>query len=607
VDSDLLDWKSFEHLPRATKTVLVLDLVESVRLMEQDEVGTVHRWQAVQRLVTRLLDSHHGRLVKSLGDGMMLEFEQSHHAAQLALAVQSDVTALNAGFSSFQRMQLRIGIHAASVYTGKLDIYGHGVNLAARLATLAAPGGIVCSTTVRDGLTDGLDASLEDLGDCYLKHVAEPVRAYRLGAAPNASEQRDQPLGWDAALPTLAIIPFDARSTDVEHLAIGELIADGLIAQLGQSEQLKVISRLATTALRDRDIALQETQAQLGADYIFRGSYLVHADKLLVSAELVNARTLEVLWAERLNGEVGDLLRAGSELCHVLASACHDAVLRTKVREAMYQPLPTLSGQALLFAGIAGVHHTHPKNFEYSAKALEAVIDRHPRAPEAYAWLAKWQAIRANRGVREPQMAARAAMLADQAVQRNPDSTFALTITGLIRSYFQQDLDSALTCYDAALLRNPNEALAWLYRGTLLAWKGEGQSAAIAARRALALAPIGAMQYYVESLAALPMMCAGEYDAAIRLFDRSVRLNANHLSSHRGLVLAYELSGRGAEATQAASRLMALHPTFTVSEFIRTYAGRDSAYGLELARALARAGVPRGTVHKTGEVGKWRI
>ena len=167
---------------RASRTVVVVDLVESVRLIEQDEEDTVHRWQAiVSEVVATFLPRHGGRLVKSLGDGLMLEFETVPPAIQCALAMQSSANLANTGRPNDRWMCLRIGAHVADVIVDELDIYGSGVNLAARLTTLAGAGEIVVSANLREQLLPGLDADVEDLGDCFVKHLQKPVRAYRVG------------------------------------------------------------------------------------------------------------------------------------------------------------------------------------------------------------------------------------------------------------------------------------------------------------------------------------------------------------------------------------------------------------------------------------------
>ncbi|MEO7547984.1 MAG: adenylate/guanylate cyclase domain-containing protein, partial [Ramlibacter sp.] len=291
-----------DALARQTKVLLVLDVVESVRLMELDEDGFVQSWQVLVRQVEEVLAGESGRIVKSLGDGLMIEFADAPSFSRSALAIQRASNALNAGMQPQRRLHLRMGAHRASFVADRHDIYGTDVNLTARISTLSGPGEIIVSSDLRDHLVDGLDAELEDLGDCHLKHVAEPVRAYRLGVAGHA------PVLTSAVQTVLqsalAVIPFEARSNEPQYLAIGDLIADSVIAQLGRTAELKVISRLSSAAFKGRTSSVTEVGQKLGVAYVLSGSYVASSGKLLVMAELADARTSEVVWTGRINGEV---------------------------------------------------------------------------------------------------------------------------------------------------------------------------------------------------------------------------------------------------------------------------------------------------------------
>ncbi len=179
------------EMARVVRTVLVVDVVESVRLMQEDEAGTVQRWRAfVDHVVHRLLPGQDGRLVKSLGDGLMLEFSRVSTAVNVAFAMQDAIAQANRDAEPSRRLHLRIGINVSPLITDEHDVYGHGVNLAARLTTLAGPDEIVVSADVRDQLTPALDAEIEDLGECYVKHVQQPIRAFRVGAPGRATGHR---------------------------------------------------------------------------------------------------------------------------------------------------------------------------------------------------------------------------------------------------------------------------------------------------------------------------------------------------------------------------------------------------------------------------------
>jgi class 3 adenylate cyclase len=309
-------------LVRQETVVLLADLVESVRLMREHEADTVRRWADFIRIVsTKILPRHRGVLVKSLGDGLLARFEVVADAADAAAQMHRTLAAQNAGTPEDEHFYLRAGINAAMAWSDGLDIYGSGVNLAARLATLAGPGETIASASAheqlaaalaslanpgetigsasaRDELTHGVDASCEDLGDCILKHFDRPVRAYRVGPAsphPGLAGRRDYGTPME---PTIAVIPFGARNNAPDHFDIGNLIADSVIWRLSKSANLKVISQLSTNVFRGRVSDVAEVSAHLGATYILSGGYLVDGNKLLVTAELSAASTNQVVWTD---------------------------------------------------------------------------------------------------------------------------------------------------------------------------------------------------------------------------------------------------------------------------------------------------------------------
>lgn len=580
-------------LPQQQKIVLVMDLVESVRLMAAHEEDVIAAWRGFVAFARdTVLPRNGGRLVKSLGDGIMAEFDSARDGVVAALALQRHFDQANAHLPADRRLYLRAGLNATHVFVDDLDIYGSGVNLAARIASLAGPGETMVTGEVRDQLTAGIDAALEDMGECYVKHVEQPVRAFRVGAAGPRPLLAPQHAGGAALHPTIAVIPFSSRALAHEHLAIGELIADSLIAHLGKTADLKVISRLSTTELRHRAMPVQQVSRQLNADYVLSGSYVATGPALLVTVELAETHDGEVLWSERLAGEVADLLQPASALCHEIASAAHLAILGRAVDQAMHRPLPTLPEQSLLFAGIAGIHHVTKEAFRFSGKALASVIERHPRHAEAHSWLAMWYAIATNRGLVQDAQGI-AADLGERAQHTDPDSAFATTVCGLTKAYFRHDLDGAAQCYARALSLNPNEALAWLYSATLAAWQGRGRDAVAPARRGMELAPIGPLEYYVKSQAGMALMCGGELVEAIAVLRHALRLNASHTATHRALATALTMNGEVEEARGVVRELLRLEPGFTTEIFMRRYTGRDHPHARVLAQALEEAGVPK--------------
>ncbi len=501
------------HMALATsqKAVLVIDLVESVRLMSADEAGTVARWHSfVQLAQTQTIPTHHGRLVKSLGDGLMVEFEHARDAANAAQALHSAISQANANVNADRHMHLRAGINSSHVYTDQLDIYGAGVNLAARLATLAGPGETVVSASVRDGLTDGLDAQIEDLGECYLKHVDNPLRAYRVGSIgrhPILVPEREFATPLQA---TIAVIPFAARSNDPEHFSIGELLADRIIAQLSQTAEIRVISRLSSTAFRGRAASLGDVQAHLGANYVLNGSYAASGTALLVIAELSDARTNQVVWAQQLNGRIDDLLSVDCMLSAAIAIAAHQHVLKTEAHKALTQPLPSLESCSLMLGAITLMHRLSSNDFSRAHAMLEHLIARHPRNVAPKAWLGRWYNLAVAQGwSTDPAGDTQKSLdVIHRALDIDPNHALALTIKALVHGYTQKRFDLAQETYAVALASNPNEPLAWIGVGTLHTWQGKLGEAVHAVERALALSPLDPMKYYFDSLASVPMLAA---------------------------------------------------------------------------------------------------
>ncbi len=587
--ADVLQWA----LPQSQKkVVLVLDLVESVRLMASDERRTVRRWMDfAHHADSRVIPTHQGRLVKSLGDGLRIEFEQPHMAVAAAQALHDALERDNLELPAQQHMRLRAGINVSQVYADERDIYGAGVNLAARLADLAQPGETVVSASMRDALVEGVDACLEDLGDCYLKHMDEPVRAYRVlsqGAPQRMSEPAAQ------LLPVVAVIPFQARSNEPEHFAIGELMAEGVIATLSRSGQLKVISRLSTTVFRQRGAALDELQNHLGAHYVLSGSYVASSGKLLVSVELAHTHNHQVVWAQRLSGDVQDLLQADSELCHRLAEAICRAVLDTEVQKTRTQPLPTLQSYSLLLGGINMMHHATPRDFERSRQVLELLLDRHRKAPAIRAWLAMWYVLKTTRGLAgDPSRdAAQALDLTGRALDIEPENPLALAVQGFVHCHLKRDLDTAWAQLNKALCVDPNAPLAWLYMSTIESLRGETGAAMACAQRAMDLSPLDPQRYYYLSLAGSAANFDGQWARAAELLERARQLNRSHAPTLRALVIAYSELGRHETAQRYLKELLAIQPGMTVRRYLSDSPG-GIRYRERFAHAMARVGLPQ--------------
>lgn len=579
---------------RVVRTVLVVDVVESVRLIQADEEGTIQRWRSfVDHVVHGVLPSYEGRMVKSLGDGMMLEFPHVQSAIATAFAIQDASASAEVNVPQDHRLRLRIGIHVSPLIADQYDVYGHGVNLAARLTTLAGPDEIVVSADVRDQLTPALDAEIEDLGECYVKHIEQPVRAFRVGA-PGAQPVIERGNLAEDLRATIAVIPFRPRTLQATDDVLGQLLADEVISALSHSPEVNVISRLSTTAFQGREIKLDDVSTYLRADYVVSGSYYVDNDRVTLKADMAETRSMQVVWSQTLKGSVNGIVTGDDPLASRLVSEACAAMMVRELQRSQGKAAQSLQNHTLLLSSIALMHRISPLAFQRSQQLLEVLIDRTPRLAAPYAWLAKWHVLRVTQGWSNDTPADGKAALDNtkRALDRDATSSLAMTVQGQVNTYILKRLDVAEQLYAQALQSNPNDSLAWLLKGTLHAFRDEGKEAVRHTKRALKLSPLDPLKYYFDSLAATAALSAGQYQRALQLAERSLRLNRTHTSTLRAMITALWNLGRTAEAQAIASELLRIDPGFKVQTFMERSPTAPYALGKTVASALEGAGIP---------------
>lgn len=582
-------------LPRLQdKVVLVVDLVESVRLMAAQEAAVVGHWHGfMQHAQAVVLPQSRGRLVKSLGDGLLAEFSSASDAVRAALAFHRYFDPVNAALPGEQQLHLRAGLHSTHLYVADEDVYGNGVNLAARVASLAGPGETVITANIRDGIVDGVDGEMTDMGECYLKHWPEPVRTWTL-SPPSGTGVFLKPAVLarpDDFRVTIAVLPFSSRNNADEHFVIGELLADGVIVQLSRSQHLRVISRLSTSVLRGRDDANQTASQQLNARFVLSGSYVAIVDRVVVTAELCDTLLNEVVWADRMTGDVLDVVQQESELINALASTCADHLLHSEVQRTLTQALPRLDSSALMLGAINLMHRSTRRDLERSQQLLEALVDRHKRSVAPWAWLAKWHIMQVVQGMaaNPHESFQRAIDNSDRALDMAPDSALALSVKGHAMCHLGKDIQGSHQLLLEATHSNPNDPMGWLYSSVWSTMWGSPEQSVIEAESALQLSPLDPQKYYFEMMLGNCYLAQGKLEDAVRMCEASLRKNRFHLPTIRALLVSqYEL-GRTEDAKSTFEVLRVLQPELTVSKYL----GSASVYPVRLrvAKALEALGL----------------
>jgi adenylate cyclase len=533
--------------------------------MQNSEAAAIDAWQAFQRTVEdSIAQLFHGRIIKSLGDGLLLDFATVKTAVQAAncmhvlareIAVQFDLEFL-----------LRAGINICSVTLGSRDIYGAGVNLAARITALAQPGQTVVSADARDDLVDGIDAHLVDMGLSYLKHFDEPIRTFSLQDSNKINSIKAEL----SKSTTIAVISFSSLGNTSEIFAIGELIADGLISRLSCTKTFNIISRLSSAALRDHQNTVQATKDHLSAQYVVHGSYAQLSDRLLISAQMTSTDTGAVIWADRINCKTDDLVDADSAALGTLAQHVQDYFLNNSIEKTQKNRLPSIDGYSLMLGGIGLMHRANVSEFDRSKVVLEHLFERHPRVSDLRAWLGKWYVLRVLRGFSTDRKndAARALSETARALDINPNNSLALAIEGYVYCQLTDQVQLASERITQAVSLNPNESLAWLLKSVISAAEGENISAIDEAKHAQRLSPIDPIRYFYKMLIGNAYLVANNPRAAIVFCEDSIRLNRLHSPTVRILLTAqYELNMKQ-EAQISLNHLLSLEPDLTLQKYI---------------------------------------
>lgn len=584
-----------ELLPqRRRRAVVFADLVESVSMFDRFEARVLARWRPfVDVARTELVPARGGRMVRTAGDGLLIEAPDAGAAVRIGFALHEYFGRDNAGRPDDELMQLRVGIHVADVVIEDRDLQGAGVNLAARLTTLGQPGWTVLSEAARDGLVDELQAEFEDLGPRYVKGLREPVRAYAAHPAPAGGRTRALPSADDLR-PAVAVVPFVALPADAEHDALGHAMADEIIATLARHPALRVLSRHSTAALRGLEVDLAHLHRRIGAPFLLSGRFHVHGQRIRLHAELCSLPDGAVLWSGSTSADIAALFEGSDELVpHVVAHVASQVLAHELARNRRLA-MDALAPYSLYLGATGLMNSLVRQDFEHARAAFGHLIERHPRQAAPYAMLATWHLFRAMQGWSDDWQADAQATrtLADQALEIDPRQAAALAALGAALVSFSGEAEAGRACYEAAIEADPTESWAWARLAGALSHVGEHEAACHAAARAITLSPLDPSLFVFEAFAAMATLGAGRYGEAVGHAQSSVRRHALHAPSHRLLTAALWLDGRQADAQAAAQRYLALQPGATAG--IRRAQSRGSlpVWHPQFVEALVAAGVP---------------
>lgn len=572
-----------ERIQRRLAAVMAADVVGYSRLMETDEAGTLaalksRRKQVLQPLVAR----HHGRVFKVTGDGVMVEFASAVNALQCAIDVQHAMAAANAALPEKLRIALRIGVNLGDVMVEGSDLYGDGVNIAARLETTAEPGGILISGTIYDHVRNKIEVGFEDLGAQTVKNIALPVRIYRVSGTPPVVISTSKAI---TDKPSIAVLPFTNMSSDPEQEYFADGLAEDLITDLSKVPGLLVIARNSTFAYKGRSVDVRSVARDLRVRYVLEGSVRREKARVRINAQLIDATDSSHLWADRFDRDLADVFLLQDEVVSTIVSAL-SGVLPAAVTSSTRRTA-SLEAYDLFVRGRMLVVQS-PESNRAAPVLLERAIELDPGFADAHAWLAMSHHFAWAYWLDAPERHHSLALAAARrAVSLDPENAVAHAILGDVLIYDGKP-DEGAAELATALRVNPNHADAWAFLGQLKAFEGKAIEGIGHLRHAIRLNPHPPGWYYW--LLGLAQYAAGQYADAVE----TLRHEATHrLGSQRILAASLARLGHMEEATEEARQFLAANQDFSIQHWASTQPFRHEADRQHFIDGYEDAGLPQ--------------
>jgi TolB-like protein/class 3 adenylate cyclase len=555
---------------RRLAAILAADVAGYSRLMGADEEGTLERLKALRHeLLDPKIAEHRGRIVKTTGDGMLVEFGSVVDAVRCAVVVQQAIPERDTGVAADNRIELRIGINLGDVIVEDDDLYGDGVNIAARIEALADAGGVFVSNTVHDHVLDRLPFVFEDLGEQQVKNIARPVRVYRVrdpGATAKSPSAPVQPALPLPDKPSIAVLPFANMSGDPEQEYFADGMVEEIITALSRIRWLFVIARNSTFTYKSKAVDAKQVGRELGVRYILEGSVRKGGNRVRITAQLIDAAIGTHLWADRFDGSLEDVFDLQDKVAVSVAGVIEPALQVAETRRSAARPTTNLGAYDLYLRALAAFFPiTRERVIEALGLLEQAIaIDRH--YGPALSWAAFCHGRLVTEGwTEEPETSRRKASdLARQALQVGENDPGVLANAAFVLGFFGEDVGAMIGLVDRALALNPSYARGWYVSGILRVQAGQHDLAIEHAETSLRLSP--------REPVGTPLSLMGgayffkrQFDEAVSKLLLAIQDDPGFPPSYRTLAACYSHMGRLDEARAIVARLRAITPQIVPS------------------------------------------
>jgi len=554
-----------ERVERRLAAIFAGDIAGYSRLMSADEEGTLRQLKGHRKeLVDPKITEHRGRIVKTTGDGMLVEFVSVVDAVRCAVEIQRGMLDRNSSIPTENRIQFRIGINVGDIIIDSDDIYGDGVNVAARLEALADPGGIMVSRTVHEQVCDKLSFGFEDMGEQSVKNIARPIGIHRISLAeipPLAPAQSATPASkgpTTSSRPSIAVLPFVNMSGDPEQEYFADGISEDIITGLSKLRWFFVIARNSSFAYKGKTVDVKRAARELGVRYILEGSVRRAANRVRITAQLIDASTGNHVWADRYDGDLTDIFALQDEITRKVVTAIEPRLLEAEGVRALTRAPADLDAWEMVARASSIFSRMTRADSEAAISLYREAVKQHKTYAPAHSMLAfallmsgfiGWTSRTAN--LKE------AADLAVRATELDGGDPWAHLALGQLATMRRQT-DAAVHAFHRALELNPNFSAAHGFLGYALALDGQSERALEHLTLALSLSPhdpqnivflIGVGQAHYQ---------AGRYDDAAKHTQNALQQRPEHFGALRQLSASLAQAGRMEEARATLERLKQL-------------------------------------------------
>ena len=618
---------------RRLTAILSADAVEYSRLMGDDEEATIRTITEYRKIITEQVKQNDGRVVDSPGDNVFAEFASVVDALKCAVQTQSKITERNDNLPENREMKFRIGVNLGDIAEDGDRIYGDGVNVAARIESLAEPGGICISRTAYDQVKNKLELGYEYLGEHSVKNITEPVRVYKILTEPEAvgkviGEKRKTRRGIALAIalilligaggltgwylyiqqskriepasiekmayplpdkPSIAVLPFVNMSDDPKQEYFSDGITENIITDLSKISAFFVISRSSTFAYKGKPVKIKQVSEELGVRYVLEGSVQKSSDKVRINAQLVDAITGHHLWAERYDRDLKDIFAVQDEITQKIVRTLRVEVTEVELERIRRIPTENLNAYESFYRGLEHYRRSSKSSNIQARQMFEKAIELDPRFSMAYVflghtyrrdWLYRWS--------QDPQTMERAFELAQKAIELNDSSIYAYELLGYIYLLKDRQHEQAIAVAEKVIALDPNFAGGYGLLAEILGFAGRPEEVIGLMEKAMRLNPRYPAIYLFWLGNAHYQM--GRYDEAIAALNSAVIRKPNHLPTHLFLAASYVELGQEEEAQAEVAEILRISPDYRSGS--KSWAPwKDQTVPKRIRAALRKAGL----------------